>query len=244
MKKKLIIMGILFSCFCVKESMAQNQFIVEGINYQVLDETKVVVAKIDGFDYYGDIVIPEQVTTVDSNTYSVVGIKAGAFGHCVCLKSIKLPNTLEFIGTGAFSNCDNLKSITIPNSVTSIEGFAFSDCTKLAKILIPNNVEKITQQCFKGCTALTSVTFGTGVKQIEKGAFSNCTALVSVKIPANVESIKDDAFVGCSKLQTVSIANSNMKYTDYAFNKTPYFKAHSKRTNNSSPKKRKNTVVY
>ena len=65
-----------------------------------------------------------------------------------------------------------------------------------------------------------------------------------VNIPANVESIKDDAFVGCSKLQTVSIANSNMKYTDYAFNKTPYFKAHSKRTNNSNPRKRKNTVVY
>ena len=56
------------------------------------------------------------------------------FVNCKSLKSVKLPETLEEIGSRAFLGCSSLASIEIPASVTKIEGAAFYSCSSLESV--------------------------------------------------------------------------------------------------------------
>ena len=56
------------------------------------------------------------------------------FYGCTSLVNVKLPESIEEIGSFTFYRCTSLKSITIPNSVTSIGSYAFSGCISLEKI--------------------------------------------------------------------------------------------------------------
>jgi hypothetical protein len=74
------------------------------------------------------------------------------------------------IGDSAFGDCVNLTSIGLPDSVTSIGNNAFMNCTSLASITLPDSVTNIGDRAFAGCTELRRVhfeaalpTFGTGV---------------------------------------------------------------------------------
>ena len=55
------------------------------------------------------------------------------------IKSISLPDNLEYIGERAFSGCSELRKIAIPASVDTIQSYAFSGCTKLYEVTIPEN---------------------------------------------------------------------------------------------------------
>ena len=103
-------------------------FEVDGIYYNIVSITDLTVEVTDGDnDYYGKIVIPEDVT-YKSKTLSVTRIGGGAFGSCSSLTSLTIPNSVTSIGVSAFRYCSSLTSLTIPNSVTSIGGSAFWGC--------------------------------------------------------------------------------------------------------------------
>ena len=81
---------------------------------------------------YGDTSNPDWV---DSYNYLLLtSVAVGACSGKSSLQSVRLPDTLKWIGDGAFSNCPNLTSATIPNSVTNIGGNVFSGCPNLAAI--------------------------------------------------------------------------------------------------------------
>ena len=50
----------------------------------------------------------------------VTGIGADAFKASTVLKSITLPDTIEYIGAHAFYNCDALTKVVLPDSVKTI----------------------------------------------------------------------------------------------------------------------------
>ena len=75
------------------------------------------------------------------------------------------------IGYGAFSGCTGLKSITIPNSVEYIESWAFEGCTGLTSVTIGNGVTSIGRGAFYGCTGLKSITIPDSVTTIDEDAF-------------------------------------------------------------------------
>ncbi len=55
------------------------------------------------------------------------------------IKSIVLPDNLEYIGEGVFWLCAELRKIAIPAAVDTIQSYAFSGCTKLYEVTIPEN---------------------------------------------------------------------------------------------------------
>ncbi len=151
------------------------------------------------------------------------------------------------IGLWAFGNCINLTGITIPNSVTEIEQFAFEHCI-FTSITIPDSVTTIADESFGGCShlyefkgkfasedgrclivddvlkafapaGLTEYTIPYGVVEIGRGTFFRYNGITSVTIPNSVIKIGFAAFEDCSSLTHMVIPNSVTEISEYAFNR-------------------------
>ena len=156
-----------------------------------------------------------KATDIFIETYSIKGgtkvICDFAFGSCVRISKIVVPNSVASIGDGAFSNCSSLTSIVIPGSVTSIGDGAFSNCHSLTDIVIPKSVTSIGDGVFSGCSSLTGIVIPGSVTSIGDGAFSNCHSLMNIVIPKSVTSIGDGVFSGCGSLTSIVIPDSVTK---------------------------------
>ena len=194
-----------------------HDFEVDGIYYNITDETNNTVKVTSGSEKYtGEVIIPETVT-YNSATYSVTSIGDWALHGCYGLTNITIPNSVTSIGVGAFYGCSGLTSIEIPNSVTSIGNVAFRDCSRLTSIVIPNSVTSIEHEAFMDCSGLTSIEIPNSVTSIGSGAFEGCSGLTSVEIPNSVTSIGAWAFSGCSGLTSIEIPSCVTSIGDKAF---------------------------
>jgi hypothetical protein len=90
---------------------------------------------------------------------SAIGIEV--FSHCVALKSISLPSTLQVIGEGCFWYCLKLHAVNFaPDSkLVRIEKSAFNQCSALQSIILPASVEFVGENCFADCRSLSTLTF-------------------------------------------------------------------------------------
>lgn len=184
MKKLLRIPLLLAALFLTSIPLSAYDFEVDGIFYNILDETAKTVEVTNYFysgTYSGDISIPNSVT-YSGTSYSVTSIGYQAFYLCPELTSVTIPNTVTSIGDYAFKGCTGLTSVTIPNSVTSIGYSAFNGCTGLTAVTIGNSVTEIEHIAFYGCTGLTSITIPNSVTSIGYSAFEGCTGLISIVI--------------------------------------------------------------
>lgn len=118
---------------------------------------------------------------------------------------IPTDGSVTSIGDYAFGFCLNLTSITIPDSITSIGEGAFSFC-RLTRITIPNSTIYIGNYAFEGCN-FTSITIPDSVTSIGSYAFQHCGMLQIVKIGSGVTSIGVWTFYGCGRLREVHISD-------------------------------------
>lgn len=84
----------------------------------------------------------------------------------------------------AFGNCVNLKEIIMPDSVISICDSAFSRCINLTNITMSNSLQYIDYQAFYCCYALKSITIPSSVIQISSSAFDS-TNLENIIVDIN-----------------------------------------------------------
>ncbi len=181
--KKLFL--TLFALMMATASLWAEDFSVDGIYYNITDETNKTVAVTSGdSEYLGSVTIPSSVT-YDDITYSVTSIDYYAFCGCTGLTSVTIPSSVTSIGNYAFRGCTGLTSVTIPESVTWIGVGAFSGCTGLTSVTIPESVTSIGAGAFSDCTGLTSVTIPNSVTKIGNSAFSYCTGLTSIEVDSN-----------------------------------------------------------
>ncbi|MDR0832071.1 MAG: leucine-rich repeat domain-containing protein [Bacillales bacterium] len=125
---------------------------------------------------YGNIVIPENITSIAEQ----------AFFWCGSITGITIPSGVTSIGWRTFANCDSLKSIDIPNSVTSIGQSAFAGCSSLTSVIIPDSVEYIGDYAFVLCSSLTNIVIPSGVTDIGLDAFSYCRSITNITLdPTN-----------------------------------------------------------
>ena len=157
-----------------------------------------------------DIVIPSEHSGMP-----VKSIGYNAFGDCVSLTSVSIPNSVTNIGFAAFSGCTSLEYISIPDSITSVGLGAFTGCASLqynkygnANYLGNENnpyivlveVERFDAGGYEihsdtkiiygyafAYRKLTSVTIPSSVIFIGSGAFNNCTTLTTIHFEGTVE---------------------------------------------------------
>lgn len=72
-----------------------------------------------------DIVIPNQI-----DGYTVFGLKE-TFKNNRSIVSVSIPDTVKRIDYASFNHCRALETLKIPNSVTFIGRYAFADCNRL-----------------------------------------------------------------------------------------------------------------
>ena len=164
----------------------------------------------------GDVVIPDTL-----GGYPVTSIGDGAFGDCINLTSVEIPNSVTNIGDVSFFDCTSLMNVEIPNSVMSIGHSAFSGCISLTSVTIPDSVTSIGNSEFYGCTSLTSINVSE-----ENPSYSSLDGVLFNKdkteliqypvgnkreeyvIPNSVTIIGFTAFVNCTNLTSVTIPDS------------------------------------
>ena len=160
-----------------------------GVLYYNLDEVNKkaeVTREPNGEKYSGDIIIPDSVT-YNAETYRVTSIGMTAFADCTDLTSIKVPNSIETVGTEAFSGC------TFP--VYSDRLFLHLPESYNGKYVVPEGIEVICINAFSECNYLGRLTLPKSLKKIETQAFIHCSALQTIHIPENVQTIEPVACI-------------------------------------------------
>ena len=152
---------------------------------------------------------------------------SSAFGYCVNLKKIVLPETVTTIGSCAFVARDSLTDINLPASITTIGSSAFNGCSNLHIILnLPHlsnletttftnsgikgianlqSVESIGDRCFYGCTSLVGEVDLPNLTSLPSNDVFVKTAITSFKA-SKIETIAGAAnFYGISTLVEVNL---------------------------------------
>lgn len=195
----------------------------------------------DQCNLYGNLVIPNSVTTIGSGAF----IYSGFYGS-----TLVLGNNINIIGQTAFYGCHFMGMLTIPNSVTSlgVDAFTYCDFEQIIvesenpiydsrnncnavietetnvlvmgckNTIIPNSVTVIGEKAFRA-GAITSIVIPNSVKEIRIGAFTQCYKLTSISIPSSVEYIetRSDGFMGgtfsdCYNLEQITVESDNPVY--------------------------------
>lgn len=103
------------------------------------------------------------------------------------LRSIKIPDTVKYIGEGAFSK------------------------SRFAEIVLPDSLLEVGDRAFQSCGYLKKVTLPKKLNRIGSMAFANCALLASVSIPDSVRSIGSNAFY---KTLAIDLQKTTVKYID------------------------------
>ena len=179
---------------------------------EVMYGTKWLSDQPNGVVYLGNNVYQYKGTMPENCT---INIKEGTFSICnsafmnqVNLSSIKLPNSLKYIGDGAFYGCSGLTSINIPNSTIEIGYNCFAICENLEEITLPNSLEKIGSECFISCKKLKAIEIPNKVTTLFEKTFYNCPQLKAIKLSSSLKSIGNECFNYCTSLTSISIPGS------------------------------------
>lgn len=168
-----------------------------SINY---GELQLAVTSIkDGALSYGtrsnhnvaeEIYIKAPVSSIGRQDFGIMGLREPES----CLKHIELPESLQRIEDYTFENCTQLKSIDIPDNVEYIGRSAFAS-SAIETFTAPSKLTEIGNYMFQ-LSSLKTVTLHDNIKAITDGAFYGCSELTELALPAGLETIKISALGG------------------------------------------------
>jgi hypothetical protein len=186
------------------------------------------------------IEIPDTVTDIGSESFYGTGIKEvtipeavvrigdRAFGYCLNLERLFIPQNVREIEGNIVEISDNLKEIEVDSrnaAYKSVDGVLYNkDVTELLAMpggkditgfRFPESVERIGRFAFYFCehASFTELVIPDRVTTIEFAAFKGCRNLKKVVMGENVTVIGGNAFSGCSSLCEV-ILNEKLKVID------------------------------
>lgn len=212
-----------------------------GIYYEILSKEKHTCAVTNQSDtsgkkYAGNLVIPSTVQDSDGVDYTVSAISGYAFGGCVELQNVVIPNTVTEIGSDAFSGCSSLSNITFQSGHKKLylsdcnkQGALFAECS-LDSIFVGRNFTyktdiaytNETYRCFSPFSKsklLRSVYVSDSVTYIGKSCFRDCENLEHVYGMNKVDSIGESSFAGTKIKKFCAPSLRTFGKYGYAFDK-------------------------
>lgn len=114
----------------------------------------------------------DALKTLDLNKAETKSIPKSQFNsYCGNLTTVKLPNTIETVGSYAFAGKGHLVSINWPTSAKEIPECCFLSCISLQPFTIPEGVTRIGNSAFERCLNFKS-TIPSSIKEIGRYAFT------------------------------------------------------------------------
>lgn len=151
------------------------------------------------------IELPESLQRIEDET----------FRYCTQLKSIDIPDNVEYIGQYAFAY-SGIETFTAPSKLTKISDYMFVNCSSLKNVTLHDNIKDIAPMSFAGCPKLRELALPSGLETISLSALAK-TAVEDLRIPHTVRDISLSGFYDCmpDSLKNIFITGgSNDKYFD------------------------------
>ena len=113
------------------------------------------------------------------------------------VNGLRIPDSVESIGTSAFSGCTELEYLNLPKSISSFGEYAFDGCSRLSftnpAVLSSSPMTSIPEGCFRNCLYLNVLSLPQSVTMIGASAFYD-TNTQFYTFPRNLTDIGDYAF--------------------------------------------------
>lgn len=127
-------------------------------------------------------VVVAETIEFQEETYTVTGVSSNAFYKSTEVRTVKLPNTIKEIGSYAFGYCVNLVEVNIPEGVIGINAGTFYCCKKMVSLQLPSTIKNIGNEAFIDCVSLEKINIPGECENIGNDAFSWCLALKTLTI--------------------------------------------------------------
>lgn len=175
------------------------------------------VTCIRGFEntklLYG-VTIPSTVKTISKNAFykssvtnvvfegtsELTTIEKNAFGECLALERIEIPESVIKMGSGVFKGCRNLKQVEFNASVSSISAECFVDCVSLEDLNLSPVVQTIGKNAFERCKNLKPDFLTGNIRIYENDCFKGCENFKRLELPEGLVWIGDNVFLNCPEL--------------------------------------------
>lgn len=129
-------------------------------------------------------------------------------GHGVfqgsALEGVELPGTLRRIESCAFSECEGLRSVALPDGLEYVGEQCFSR-SGLEEFVAPAGLRRLCSQAFSGCRALKRVVLNEGLRALGsdcKGVFS-FSGVEEITFPSTLQEVGMHVFSNCDGLKMI-----------------------------------------
>ena len=242
MKKINVLLFALIFSFSTSAAV-KDTFSIGDLTFTVLTEdgnSGTVSVKATSTEISGKVIIPESVSN-NGIVYTVTEIADQAFWKCSAMTSVKIPESITYVGSLGFKECTSLDSLVFPNDdmkfsywyvcqgctnltyvrlpehLTRLSYFMFAECENLESIRIPESCVSFPDYTFFRCYKLKNVNIPYCVPILGMADFYECYELEHLDIPPTVTSIGKQTFTRCKKLRTLELPNSVTKFGWYTF---------------------------
>ena len=167
----------------------------------------------------------ELITSIQLST-NLKRIEDRCFLHCLQLKHIEIPSSVQFIGNECFADCVALESITFNGNLISIGCNCFRDCTSLKHLNVPRDWKLIgnrmffTNNSYSNNQILVSFEIPQQLKFVNNYPiqFSPLTELNLCDISPNITIISDCCFFDCNQLTSLYWKKETIHRDEETFN--------------------------
>ncbi len=169
---------------------------------------QIGIAAFKYCQYLESITFPSTLKVIYDEAFRTVNVYHPNWQDEGMLKSVDLPEGLEYIGFEAFRMCNSLTTVTVPDTVTFYGDGAFRACVRLETINLGKGVSMLGESSFDNCYSLKNVNVPDTLTSIGHDCFQGDRSLTSFNVPDSVESIGDNAFNGCTAFSQIYLSDN------------------------------------
>lgn len=127
-----------------------------------------------------------------------------SFNYCGGMKSVTIPEGVQYVNNGAFMNCVELKCVVFPKGLTGAYTESFSGNYSLEMCIPSADFRLFDEKSFYQCYGLAKVIFPDSVTTLETYAFGYCYALNDIFLPQKINKLGSSSLMSCRSMTAIT----------------------------------------